>query len=126
MSGQAERRGLRGAPGASHLMDRKIFLPLLGQPDPAAPKRVHLVGRYALGVDWADDHGSIFPFEPLRRRCACGGCAAGALPPGAAWPEEINRAPDGLVVRWSDGHESRYPYSGLRAACRCAACTGGH
>jgi hypothetical protein len=35
------------------------FLPIVGQPDPAQPKDVHLVGRYAVGVTWADDHGSI-------------------------------------------------------------------
>jgi len=40
------------------------FLPIVGQPDPAQPKNVHLVGRYAIGVTWADDHGSIYPFEP--------------------------------------------------------------
>ena len=39
------------------------FLPIVGQPDPAQPKNVHLVGRYAVGVTWADDHGSIYPFE---------------------------------------------------------------
>jgi hypothetical protein len=37
-------------------------LKIVGQPDPGVPKDVHLVGRYALGVDWADGHGSIFPF----------------------------------------------------------------
>jgi DUF971 family protein len=108
-------------------MEKKIRLPMFGQPDPAVPKRVHLVGRYALGVDWADDHGSIFPFEKLRRDCGCGACAAlETMPQGAAWPEEINRTPGGLAVRWSDGHESLYAYPGLRDACRCAACTGGH
>ena len=108
-------------------MERKLRLPLLGQPDPDQPKRVHLVGRYALGVDWADGHGSIYPFEKLRRDCPCGACGAlEAVAPPMAWPDEITRAADALVVRWSDGHESRYPYPDLRAACRCAACTGGH
>ena len=40
-------------------MNTKLSLKILGQPDPAVPKDVHLVGRYALGVTWADDHGSI-------------------------------------------------------------------
>ena len=108
------------------MMDRKVLLPLLGQPDPNVPKRVHLVGRYALGVDWADDHGSIYPFEMLRRLCACGACATNDVPSGAAWPEEINRTPGGLDVGWADRHRSLYPYADLRASCRCAACTGGH
>ena len=108
-------------------MDRKLVLPLLGQPDPNQPKRVHLVGRYALGVDWADGHGSIYPFEKLRRDCPCGACAAlDTLTPAMAWPDEINRTPEGLAVKWSDGHTSLYPYADLRAACRCAGCTGGH
>ena len=108
-------------------MDKKIRLPMFGQPDPTVVKRVHLVGRYALGVDWADDHGSIFPFEKLRRDCGCGVCAAlETVAQNMAWPEEINRAPEGLVVLWSDAHRSVYPYPALRDSCRCAACTGGH
>jgi DUF971 family protein len=108
-------------------MDRKLVLPLLGQPDPNVPKRVHLVGRYALGVEWADGHGSIYPFETLRRDCPCGVCGTVETPSGAmTWPEEITRMAEGLAVRWSDGHASLYPYAGLRGACRCAGCTGGH
>ncbi len=108
-------------------MERKLKLPLVGQPDPDVPKDVHLVGRYALGVDWADSHGSIYPFERLRRMCPCGACAE--LPDGASsawWPREIKRTAEGLLIVWSDAHESVYPYPDLRTACGCAACTGGH
>jgi DUF971 family protein len=102
-------------------------LPILGQPNPDVPKDVHLVGRYALGVTWADGHGSIYPFEHLRRGCPCGACAAlGAVDRAMAWPDEIKRTPEGLAVRWSDTHASLYPYAELRTLCRCAACTGGH
>ena len=108
-------------------MKGKLRLPLIGQPDPDRPKDVHLVGRYALGVTWADDHGSIYPFERLRRDCACGECATlEALAPAATWPQEIQRTPDGLLVVWSDGHPSVYTYADLRSGCRCAGCTGGH
>jgi DUF971 family protein len=108
-------------------MDKKIRLPMFGQPDPDKPKRVHLVGRYALGVDWGDDHGSIYPFEKLRRDCPCGACAGGeTLGQNMIWPDEINRGPDSLIVQWADAHQSVYPYPELRAACRCAGCTGGH
>jgi DUF971 family protein len=102
-------------------------LPILGQPSPDAVHDVHLVGRYALGVTWADSHGSIYPFEQLRRGCPCGACAE--LPEAvarAAWPREIKRTDGGLAVTWSDAHASLYPYAALRALCRCAACTGGH
>ena len=102
-------------------------LPIIGQPNPEVPRDVHLVGRYALGVTWADDHGSIYPFEQLRRGCACGACAdLGDTSTTAAWPVDIKRTDSGLSVRWSDDHVSLYPYDGLRALCRCAACTGGH
>jgi DUF971 family protein len=108
-------------------MDRKLKLPLLGQPDPSVPKDVRFVGRYALGVDWADGHGSIYPFERLRRDCPCGECAGlERVAPDMAWPAEVTRMDGGLRVRWSDGHASVYPYPDLRALCRCAACTGGH
>lgn len=103
---------------------KKLTLPILGQPDPNVPKDVHLVGRYALGVTWADDHGSIYPFDRLRQDCPCGSPESSG--PSTAWPEEIKRAPEGLRVTWSDGHVSLYPYPTLRAVCRCAGCTGGH
>ena len=102
-------------------------LPILGQPNPDVPKDVHLVGRYALGVTWADEHGSIYPFEHLRRGCGCGGCAELTVVNAAmAWPEEIKRTDAGLAVRWSDAHTSLYSYPDLRTLCRCAGCTGGH
>jgi DUF971 family protein len=105
----------------------KRRLPLLGQPDPERPSDVHLVGRYALGVTWGDSHGSIYPFEHLRRACACATCGGlETLTAAMAWPERIQRGTDGLEVTWSDGHASRYPYPALRQSCRCAGCTGGH
>jgi len=108
-------------------MTAKVGLKILGQPDPNVPKDVHLVGRYALGVDWADNHGSIYPFDRLRSDCACGACAAlASLTQAMAWPHEIARTDGGLRVTWGDGHASLYPYPALRGLCRCAGCTGGH
>lgn len=108
-------------------MNRKLLLPIVGQPDPHVPRDVHLVGRYAVGVTWGDSHGSIYPFDRLRKDCPCGECGQlAALTPAMAWPQDIKKTADALQVRWSDGHPSRYPYPELRASCRCAACTGGH
>ena len=106
---------------------KKLSIPLLGQPDPNAASDVHLVGRYAVGVTWADQHGSIYPFEALRRACPCGACGPQAeLSPAGAWPKGIARVAGALQVEWADGHVSVYPYPDLRALCRCAGCTGGH
>lgn len=108
-------------------MDKKLRLPIAGQPDPDSPRDVHLVGRYAVGVTWADSHGSIYPFDKLRRDCPCGACAGlEALAPAMTWPQDIKKTADGLRVAWTDGHTSLYPYPALRTLCRCASCTGGH
>lgn len=108
-------------------MSVKARLPILGQPDPNQPRDVHLVGRYALGVSWADDHSSIYPFDRLRLDDP----ATREAPPtelseAMVWPRDIRRLAEGLRVTWADGHESLYPYADLRGLCRCAACTGGH
>lgn len=105
------------------------LLPLLGQ-DPNAPREVRLVGRYAIGIDWQDGHGSIFPYELLRASCPCAACAAPEAT-GAArtvgdagvWPTEIKREGGGLRVRWADGHETAFGGRELRQLCRCATCT---
>jgi DUF971 family protein len=108
-------------------VNKKLFLPIVGQPDPGVPLDVHLVGRYALGVTWGDNHGSIYPFDHLRRACGCGTCGALEAPSGpVAWPHAIKKTDGALRVTWGDAHESVYPYPDLRAVCRCAQCTGGH
>jgi DUF971 family protein len=107
-------------------MTKGPLLPILGQPNPNEPRDVHLVGRYALGVTWADQHSSIYPFAQLRLGGEGGEIEAGALTEAQAWPRDIKRTPEGLRVTWADGHQSLHPYAALRAACRCAGCTGGH
>src|SRR6266545_4181476 len=97
----------------------KINLPILGQPSPDEPKDVHLVGRYAVGVTWADDHSSIYPFERLRLDDPTRTDEAlESLTELMRWPRDITKR--------SDGHESVYAFPALRALCRCAGCTGGH
>lgn len=108
-------------------MTTKRPLPIMGQPDPLQPSDVQLVGRYGLGVTWADGHSSIYPFQQLRADDPAGqDPAPGPVTEAMAWPREIKRQPEGLRVTWSDGGQSVYPYADLRALCRCAACTGGH
>jgi DUF971 family protein len=92
-------------------------LPLVGA-DPARPREVTLVGRYALGVNWEDGHGSIYPFPALRALCPCGACTDAP----DAWPAAIRREPAALRVAWADGHDSALAYRDLRERCRCAGC----
>jgi DUF971 family protein len=108
-------------------MSGKVLLPILGQPNPNEPRDVHLVGRYALGVTWADNHSSIYPFDRLRLDDpATRDATPGSLTEAMTWPRDIKKLPEGLRVIWTDGQQSLYPYADLRAHCRCAACTGGH
>jgi len=104
-------------------------------PDPGPPKHsiasLHPVGRYALGVRWADKHESIFPFANLRRACPCVDCAGlvGAArdnPSEAAQQlEGVHRLQEASVVlHWADGHETLYLVEELRELCGCAACKG--
>ena len=105
----------------------KLSLPILGQPNPSEPKDVHLVGRYALGVTWADDHSSIYPFDRLRLDDPERGAGLDVeLTQAMTWPRDIKKLTDSLRVTWTDGQQSLYPYALLRALCRCAGCTGGH
>lgn len=105
----------------------RLRLPILGQPDPDQPRDVHLVGRYAVGVTWADSHSSIYPFDHLRRSDATAPTNAdGSLGETMVWPRDIRKLAEGLGVTWADGHQSLYPYPELRVRCRCAVCTGGH
>jgi DUF971 family protein len=108
-------------------MSGRVLLPILGQPDPNQARDVHLVGRYAIGVTWADGHGSIYPFDRLRRDDSTAPVGPdGSLSEAMSWPRAIQKQPESLRVTWSDGHESHYPYRELRARCQCAGCTGGH
>jgi DUF971 family protein len=107
----------------------KINLPILGQPSPHEPKDVHLVGRYALGVTWADNHSSIYPFARLRLDDPAPDPTTPSgdeVTEAMGWPRDIKKEPTALRVTWSDGHVSVYPFPVLRGLCKCAGCTGGH
>ena len=107
----------------------KGLLPILG-PDPNAPRDVHLVGRYALGIEWQDGHSSIYPFDLLRDACPCPACP-GTRAPGnpptevESWPVEIKKEGTGLRIRWQDDHVSSFGGQDLRQRCHCASCTTG-
>jgi hypothetical protein len=74
----------------------KLKLPIVGQPNPSEPKDIHLVGRYALGVTWADDHSSIYPFDRLRLDDAAAAAAGeSGLTEAMIWPRDIKKLADG-------------------------------
>jgi DUF971 family protein len=88
------------------------------------------VGRYAIGVAWADKHESIFPFANLRRLCPCLDCEASEVVKRE--PAESAKVLEGLqpigeaslMLRWRDGHESLFLLEELREVCGCAECKG--
>ena len=86
------------------------------------------VGRYAVGVQWADGHDSIYPLENLRRYCpcnACGGRIDGEIPPASQRLKQLARLGEAAVfLEWVDGHETLYTMAQLRDLCRCAYCAG--
>ena len=51
------------------------------------------VGRYAVGIEWADGHESILPYRDLREHCPCATCAGAAqdLPPAASQATDLQR-----------------------------------
>ena len=89
-------------------------------------KELHEVGRYAVGVQWVDGHGSIFSLENLRRGCpceACNGNVNGDVPPASLRMRQLSRLGETAVfIGWADGHETIYTMPQLRNLCRCAHC----
>ena len=95
----------------------------------ARPKMTTLkeVGRYAVGISWADGHESILPYRDLRMGCPCETCTVrpGEPQPAALQLVDLQRLGDAtLFFRWADGHETLLVAEELRALCRCAYCAG--
>lgn len=86
------------------------------------------VGRYALGVEWADRHESIIPYRSIRQACPCDACAVPeppAVAPQGEHPVRLEQLGDSsLFLVWADGHETVLLTEELRAMCRCALCAG--
>ncbi len=89
-------------------------------------KGLNEVGRYAIGILWADGHDSIYPLENLRRTCpckACGGRIAAEIPAASRRLRHLSRMGEtGMFLGWADGHETLYTTAQLRRLCRCAHC----
>lgn len=89
-------------------------------------RTLNQVGRYAVGVNWADGHDSIFPLENLRRHCPCLQCrgsVAGEIAQDGYRMTQLARLGESAVfIEWADGHETIYTMAQLRAICGCAYC----
>lgn len=100
-------------------------------PDATRIAQLSEVGRYALGVTWADRHESILPYRSVRGACPCDACAAPrpatdpAPGPDAERPARLETLGDRSVfIQWGDGHETILLCEELRELCRCARCAG--
>lgn len=87
---------------------------------------LHEVGRYAVGVRWADGHESIYALDNLRRCCPCEACHGDfqvELPETGRRLKQFSRLGEQAVfIGWGDGHETLYTTRQLRDICRCAYC----
>jgi DUF971 family protein len=98
-------------------------------PEATVVTKLSEVGRYALGVQWGDQHDSILPYRNLRRACPCDACAN--APAAASLPPETERVvrvellgARSIFLAWGDGHETVFLLEELRDLCRCARCAG--
>ncbi|MBK7992872.1 MAG: DUF971 domain-containing protein [Blastocatellia bacterium] len=62
------------APAGSSEAKPKRSLPLF-KAEKYSISGMHYVGNYALGVDWEDNHHSIFTWKLLSDECLCSDCA---------------------------------------------------
>lgn len=90
-------------------------------------KGLNEVGRYAVGIQWADGHDSIYALDGLRTMCPCRACGAegGSKSTSAESLRLVKLARMGeqaVFLLWGDGHETLYSTGALRALCRCAHC----
>src|SRR6266481_3584433 len=54
-------------------------LPVLGTPGELYPLQIGVVGRYAISIQWSDQHDTgIYSYETLRHLCPCEQCQRGA------------------------------------------------
>lgn len=98
----------------------------MSTPEATRVDKLIQVGRYALGVNWADGHESILPHRNLRRACPCEACLGSltaSMASGAEDPAVVETLGDrSLFIRWRDGHETILLLDEVRALCRCARC----
>ena len=103
-------------------------MPLGKSKTPPKIRGLNEVGRYAIGVQWADAHDSIYPLESLRRFCPCNTCGGkidGEIAPERQRLSQLSRLGEvAIFLGWADGHETLYTMAQLRDLCRCAYCAG--
>jgi len=57
-------------------MTGRILLDESKVPIDVVPKKMELLGNYAISIQWSDGHDfSVYRFQDLRNRCGCSDCA---------------------------------------------------
>jgi len=81
---QYPARALRLACRCAACVEEMSGKPLLDPktvPDNVRARGIRLVGQYAIGIDWSDNHTTgLYRFVDLRRECLCEACNAARAP----------------------------------------------
>jgi DUF971 family protein len=115
-------------------------MPLSQLPSNNPQAKLKWVNDTELGIDWQDDHTSVYSLAYLRQSCPCAVCKEEdvhtlglrrgiRLKPKPTVTQEItviSMMPIGryaVQITWSDGHRAGiYSYDFLRKICPCNAC----
>lgn len=97
------------------------------------PLRLRQLGKQMLGIEWDDNHHSIYNVRNIRMKCRCAKCVD-------EWSQESKLRDDqvpldvkptridsvghyALQFAFTDGHATGiYPYNILRELCECPQC----
>jgi DUF971 family protein len=97
------------------------------------PRDMEWLDKGVLGIQWSDDHKSIYSVRYLRQHCPCAACVDEWTGERRLKSEDVpilimlqdieSVGRYALQFKWSDGHDTGiYSYSLLRKLCQCDIC----